>query len=196
MGGTGSRRVGREPFTTWSPGLFFGKGFGDLPDTWPWLRPLAVTGNVSVDIPSSVSSRSFGDVDPATGLRDVEVERNAVALETNFALEYSFVYLQEHVKDIGLKTPFNRLIPLVEFVVTTPLNRGQSGQTTASINPGIIWSGKYCQFGVEALIPLNARSGSHVGVLGQVHFYLDDLFPHTLGQPLFGGSELSNNPTK
>ncbi len=187
VGGTGSRQVGRDPFTTWSPGLFFGKGFGDLPAEWPYLRPLAVTGNVSVDIPSSASSRSQGDVDPTTGLRDVDVERNATALETNLAVEYSLIYLQHNVKDIGLKAPFDRLIPLVEFVITTPLNRGQSGLTTVSINPGVIWSGKYYQFGVEALIPANARSGSHVGVLGQVHFYLDDLFPKTFGHPLFGG---------
>ena len=31
----------------------------------------------------------------------------------------------------------------------------------------MIWSGSYCQFGVEALIPVNARSGSRVGVLAQ-----------------------------
>ena len=61
-----------------------------------------------------------------------------------------------------------------------------------SINPGIIWSGRYCQFGVEALIPVNARSGSRVGVLGQLHFYLDDLFPRTLGRPLFGGGNNNN----
>lgn len=93
VGGTGSRQVGRDPFTTFSPGLFFGRGFGDLPNSVSLPRPFALTGNLSVDIPSSASSRSFGDVDPATGRRDVDVERNAVNLETNFALEYSLIYL-------------------------------------------------------------------------------------------------------
>ena len=193
VGGTGSRQVGRDPFTTWSPGLFFGKGFGDLPASLPWLRPLALTGNISVDIPSSASTRSFGDVDPTTGLRDVDVGRNAVTLETNFALEYSLIYLQHNVKDIGLKEPFDRLIPLVECVINTPLDRGQSGLTTVSINPGVIWSGRYYQLGVEALIPANARSGSHVGVLAQLHFYLDDLFPSVFGHPLFGGEKVSSS---
>ena len=193
VGGTGSRRVGRDPFTTWSPGLFFGKGFGDLPESLPFLRPFALTGNISVDIPSSASSRTFGAADPATGLRDVEVDRNAVSLETHFALEYSLIYLQEHVKDVGLKHPFDRLIPLVEFVVDTPLDRGQYGLTTATINPGVIWSGRFCQFGMEALIPINARSGSRVGALGQVHFYLDDLFPKVFGRPIFGGNNPSSN---
>ncbi len=186
VGGTGSRQVGRDPFTTFAPGLFFGKGFGDLPDSVSFLRPLALTGNISVDIPSSASSRSAGDVDPTTGLRSVDVERHAVALETNFALEYSLIYLQDQVKNVGLWKPFDRMIPVVEAVVTTPLDRGQNGQTTASLNPGVIWSGTYCQFGVEALIPLNARSGSRVGVLVQMHFYLDDLLPGIF-HPIFGG---------
>ena len=192
VGGTGGRQVGRDPFTTWSPGLFFGKGFGDLPASLPWLRPLALTGNLSVDLPSSASTRSFGAPDPTTGLRDVDRQRNAVALETNFALEYSLIYLQQNVKNLGLPKPLDRLIPLVEGVVTTPLDRGQSGLTTASVNPGVIWSGRYCQFGAEALIPVNARSGSRVGVLAQVHFYLDDLFPSTFGRPLFGGAKPAN----
>ncbi len=186
VGGTGSRQVGRDPFTTFSPGLFFGKGFGDLPDTVSFLRPLALTGNISVDIPTSARTRSFGDVDPATGLRDVDVDHNVVALETNFALEYSLIYLQDNVKNIGLRAPFNRLIPLVEAVITTPLDRGQDGLTTASINPGVIWSGSYYQIGVEALIPVNARSGSRVGALVQFHIYLDDLLPGIF-HPIFGG---------
>lgn len=186
IGGTGSRQVGRDPFTTLSPGLFFGKGFGDLPDSIAFLRPLALTGNISVDIPTSAKTRTFGDVDPTTGIRDVDVDRNAVALETNFALEYSLIYLQDNVKNIGLQAPFNRMIPLVEAVVTTPLDRGQDGLTTASINPGVIWSGSVCQLGLEALIPVNARSGSKVGVLVQFHIYLDDLLP-SIFHPIFGG---------
>jgi hypothetical protein len=171
VGGTGSRQVGRDPFTTWSPGLYFGKGFGDLPASLPWLRPFAITGNVSVDMPSSAG-------DPG--------DRNAASVETDFALEYSLIYLQEHVKNVGLKAPFDRLIPMVEFVIDTPVDRGQSGLTNGSINPGVVWSGQYCQFGAEALIPMNARSGHNVGVLAQMHFYLDDILPNVF-KPLIGG---------
>jgi hypothetical protein len=199
VGGTGSRQVGRDAFTTWSPGLFFGKGFGDLPDSLPWLRPFAITGNLSVDIPSSASTRSFGGIDPATGLRDTDVDRNAAAVETNFALEYSLIYLQDNVKNIGLPKPLDRMIPTVEFVVTTPLDRGQGGLSNVSINPGVIWSGSYCQFGIEALIPGNGRSGHFVGGLAQVHFYLDDLLPQIF-HPIFGGASrtssiTNNNPS-
>ena len=27
------------------------------------------------------------------------------------------------------------------------------------------------------------------GAIAQLHFYLDDLFPHSLGRPLFGGNK-------
>ena len=32
VGGTGSRSVGADSFSTWAPGILFGKGFGDLPE--------------------------------------------------------------------------------------------------------------------------------------------------------------------
>jgi hypothetical protein len=50
---------------------------------------------------------------------------------------------------------------------------------------GIIWAGQYVQLGIEAVIPLNNRSGNHVGWIAQLHFFLDDLFPHTIGRPVF-----------
>jgi hypothetical protein len=188
IGGTGNKRVDADPFTTWAPGLFFGKGFGDLPDTVWFLKPLAVTGLVAVAIPTSASTRTV-TVNETTGERDIDIERHPDVLEWGFAVEYSIIYFQEQVKDIGLHRPFDRLIPLVEFAFETPLNRGQKGQTTGTINPGLIWSGKYFQVGAEAMIPVNSRTGSDVGFIAQLHFYLDDLFPHSLGRPLFGGNK-------
>jgi hypothetical protein len=188
IGGTGNKRVDADSFTTWAPGLFFGKGFGDLPDTVSFLKPLAVTGQVGVAIPTSASTQSV-TVNETTGEREIDIERHPDVLEWGFAVEYSIIYLQEQVKDVGLRAPFDRLIPLVEFAFETPLNRGQEDQTTGTINPGLIWSGKYFQLGVEAMIPVNARTGHDVGFIAQLHFYLDDLFPHSLGRPLFGGKK-------
>jgi hypothetical protein len=156
--------------------FFFGKGLGDLPDTLSLLRPAALTGLLGISFPTSTSTRNSDD----------EIERHPNVLQYGFALEYSLIYLQQRVRDVGLSAPFDRLIPLVEFSFETPLNRGQSGQTTGTINPGMIWSSKYVQFGVEAVIPINNQSGESVGVIGQVHFYLDDLFPRSFGRPLFG----------
>jgi len=45
--------------------------------------------------------------------------------------------------------------------------------------------GRTYQVGVEAMIPINPQSGANVGVLAQLHLYLDDLFPRSIGRPLF-----------
>jgi hypothetical protein len=185
VGGTGSRSVGADSFSTWAPGIFFGKGFGDLPVDLSFLKPFAFTGQLGIAIPTSASTRSI-TVDVQTGEQEIEIERHPDVLEWGFALEYSLIYLQSQVQDIGLRAPLDRLIPLVEFALETPLNRAQQGETTGTISPGVIWSGKYFQVGAEAVFPVNSRSGSGVGFIAQLHFYLDDLFPRTIGRPLFG----------
>jgi len=179
IGGTGSKRVGAESFSTFTPALFFGKGFGDLPDEAKFLRPLAITGQLGIGIPSSASSTTVNDEG------EISVDRHPNVLQWGFAFQYSLIYLQSFVQDVGLREPFNRLIPVVEIPLSTALNRGSSG-TTGTVNPGIIWAGQYVQFAIEAQIPINRRSGSQVGWIAQLHFYLDDLFPRSLGKPIFG----------
>jgi hypothetical protein len=188
VGGTGSHAVGADSFSTWTPAIFFGKGFGDLPNELRFLKPLALTGQVGIAIPTSASTRSV-TVAAQTGEREIEIERHPDVLEWGFALEYSVIYLQSQVKDIGLRAPFDRLIPLVEFALESPLNRDAQGQTTGTINPGVIWAGKYFQVGAEAIVPINERTGKNMGVIAQLHFFVDDLFPHSLGRPLFGGNK-------
>jgi hypothetical protein len=94
------------------------------------------------------------------------------------------LYLQSFVKDVGLSEPFNRLIPLVEVSLQKPLDG--SGPTTGTVNPGVLWAGSYMQFGIEAIIPMNTATGGKTGVLFQIHFFLDDLFPKSIGRPLIG----------
>jgi hypothetical protein len=99
-------------------------------------------------------------------------------------------YLKSSVVDLGLPDFVNRLIPLVEANLQTPVgNTFTSGtKTTGTINPGVIWVGKTFQFGIEALIPINRESGSNVGVIAQLHFYLDDIDPRGIGKPIFGNA--------
>jgi hypothetical protein len=179
IGRTGSKRVGAESFSTVTPALFFGKGFGDLPDNAMYLRPLALTGSVGIGIPSRASDTSLSDDG------DIVIERHSHTLEWGFAVEYSLPYLQAFVKDVGLREPFNQMIPVVEFALSTPLDRGR-GPTTGTVNPGILWAGRYMQLGLEAMVPINRQTGSRVGWIAQIHFFLDDLFPTTIGKPLFG----------
>jgi hypothetical protein len=105
-------------------------------------------------------------------------------------LQYSMPYLKSEVKDLGLPDLINHLIPIVEAQFTTPVanNLGNSFVTTGTINPGVIWVGSYFQIGAEAVLPVNHASGTGVGVLAQLHLYLDDMFPTTIGRPLLGGS--------
>ena len=170
IGGTGRASIGADRFSTVTPGLFFGKGFGDLPDSVWALRPFALTGQLGVSFPTRSS------------VQGTQIPNN---LRWGLALEYSLIYLEEHVKDIGLCAPFKRLIPLVEFAMQTPLNR-ISGPTTGTVNPGIIWAGQYFQLGAEAVIPVNSHTGNNVGVVAQIHFYLDDILPKIFGKPLIG----------
>jgi hypothetical protein len=188
IGGTGSQSIGADSFSTWEPAIFFGKGFGDLPEALRFLKPLALTGVAGIAIPSSASTRTI-TVNEQTAERDVDIEPHPDVLEWGFALEYSVIYLQSQVQDMHLPVPINRLIPLVEFAMETPLNRGPTGPTTGTINPGVIWAGNYFQVGVEAVIPINEHTGNNVGVIAQLHFFLDDLFPHTIGRPLLGGNK-------
>ena len=104
-------------------------------------------------------------------------------------IQYSMPYLKSSVVDLGLPDFINHLIPLVEANLQTPVsNTLTSGTlTTGTIQPGVIWVGNYFQVGVEALIPINRQSGSNVGVIAQLHLYLDDIDPRGIGKPLFGG---------
>lgn len=164
IGGTGSSRIG-ESTTTFTPAFFFGKGFGDLPDSVGYLRPFAVTGTLGQTLATDSSEPN--------------------SFELGIALEYSLPYLQQHVKDIGLPAPFKDMIPLVEFSMATAENRGPR-TTTGTINPGVLWETPQFQLGVEALIPINRESGSRVGVTVQLQIYIDDLWPKTFGHPVFG----------
>ena len=56
---------------------------------------------------------------------------------------------------------------------------------TGTFNPGIIWYGRHYQLGLEASVPVNHASGNHTGMFVQLHFYIDDLFPNSLGKPFF-----------
>jgi hypothetical protein len=167
---TGRQAVGAPDFTTLSPTFAFGKGFGDLPESFPWLRPFAITGNISFDFPTKTQSAG---------------EPNPNNFNFGFSFQYSLEYLQHHVKDVGLTAPFARMIPLVEVSFSTALNRGLGGQTIGTIQPGIIWAGQTVQIGAEAIIPGSRITGHGYGGVVQLHLYLDDIFPNSIGRPLF-----------
>ncbi|MBC8733370.1 hypothetical protein [Paraburkholderia sp. UCT2] len=159
LGGTGSHAIANS-FSTISPTIYLGKGMGDLPDSLAYLRPVAITAEAGPSLTTGAGQPNSFDY--------------------GFTVQYSLPYLQQQVHDFGLPQPLSNIVPIVEF----PLSRSQ-GQTTGTINPGFIWINRYGQFGVEAQIPINSASGSHVGILVQAHLFFDDIAPKTLGKPLF-----------
>jgi hypothetical protein len=177
-GGTGAINSGlASRWSTLTPTFYFGKGFGDLPDSFGWLRAFAVTGQVGYAFPT----RNF-DVDIGSFIPQV--------LVYGASIQYSMPYLKSEIRDYQLPDFINHLFPIVEAQFATPVanNLGNSPITIGTINPGVIWVGTYFQVGAEAVFPVNHASGTGVGFLGQLHLYLDDIFPTTIGRPLLGGA--------
>jgi hypothetical protein len=91
IGRSGALGVGANQFTTVLPGGFFGKGFGDLPNGLAWLRPFAVTGAVSVEIPTSGRSTALNYSVPAE--LTPAVLRTDTIMHWGLSLQYSTFYL-------------------------------------------------------------------------------------------------------
>jgi hypothetical protein len=181
-GGTGSSSIGADPFTTLTPTLFAGKGLGFLPDSMKFFKPLAVTAQVGYSIPTEFSTTEFDDGLPTT-------TPNPQFLNWGGSLQYSMPYLKSSVQDLGLPAFLNRMVPLVEWNLATQVSNFDGGErTTGTINPGVIYVADKYQVGVEAIVPVNRASGDGVGVIGQLHLYLDDIFPNSLGRPLFAAA--------
>lgn len=187
IGGTGTHRVEAETFSTFAPALFFGKGFGNLPDTLGFLRPFAVTGAIGGRIPFERQSIAFHE-DEATGDIEADVEPHPRAITYGFALQYSLPYRAAHVNASGLSDFARKIVPLVELEFETPLDGTGGARTTGTVNPGVLYVGRSIQLGLEAIVPINSDSGANVGMRAQLHLYLDDILPNSYGKPLFGGA--------
>lgn len=160
--GTGSQQATAGSISSTSPTIYFGKGLGDvLPG---YFRPLAITGELGYAVSDSPSAQP-NEWDYAA------------------SLQYSIPYLQQHVKALDLPELVARLTPLVEVSLSTP--RGQP--TTGTVSPGILYDADTWQFGVEANIPANGatRQSQGIGFIAQFHLFLDDIFPTSLGKPIF-----------
>lgn len=205
-GGLGNSAVGAESFSVVTPQLFFGKGFGDLPTSLDPLRPLAITGQLGISIPTRphLISAHPGDVDVDEdgtvniGPPEIEIEKVPTLFNYGFSLQYSLPYMNSNVLEVGGPEFLRHLIPLVEVSFSTPITNIPAGgaKTLGIVAPGVIYATRYFQIGAEALIPVNRESGKHVGVVAQLNLYLDDIFPDTIGRPIFApaGFEAARTP--
>ena len=165
-GGTGAREVGAASFSTLTPTAFFGQGFGFLPRVNEAAQALR-------DHRSDRLRRAHRSHHRAE-------HRNPQFLVWGGTLQYSMPYLKSSVRDFGLPEVINHLIPIVEVDLQSEVsNFDNEERTTGTVNPGVIYVGNKYQLAAEAIIPINRASGDDIGVIGQVHFYLDDIFPNS-----------------
>src|SRR5215475_6697325 len=118
--GSGARGIGESSPDTLQPGIFFGKGFGDLPDSLSWLRPFAVTGAVTLEHPFAGTSTNLG-MDGPDGQLGPLLIRNVDILHWGFSIQYSTFYLTSRFRPGKLPQaePLHQFIPLVEFAFDT-----------------------------------------------------------------------------
>ena len=170
-GNVQTQNIGGDQYGNTEPTGYFGKGFGDLPIGV--LRPFAITGELSYVIPDRRENLAASN------------NGSPFAWVGGLSLQYSIPYLQAQVKDFGLPALIGRLIPLVELDYASPaFGPAQGNPMRLTVAPGAIYLGETFQVGLEALIPANKAAGARVGVLLQVHYFFDDLFPNSLGKPI------------
>jgi hypothetical protein len=181
IGHSGAQGVGANAPDFIAPGIFFGKGFGDLPASLAWLRPFGITGALTLEHPMTGTSINSG-IDPVTGQLGPMLTRNVDTLHWGFALEFSTLYLTSRFTPGKLpkEEPLNQLVPLVEFSFVSP--RGE--KTAATMNPGLSYVAVTWQVAAEAIVPLNSEAGRSVGARAQLLLFLDDLIPSLFGKPL------------
>ena len=164
-----------DPFNTYSPVIDIGKGFGDLPTSMNALRPFAITGEAVLSVP---------------GESVTDGGQNPTVLSWGFTLQYSLPYMNSNISAVGGPDFLKHLILITEADFQTPVSNVPPGGyiTTGTVQPGFVYLADSWQLAVEAMIPINSASGHSVGVVAQVDFFLDDMFPNSfIGKPLFGG---------
>ena len=177
--GTNGAILGNNDSSSTAPTFYFGKGFGDLPIGW--ARAFAITGELSYQIADTKLKVTGTDPDTGAFLFNNGIWNQWFG---GLSLQYSIRYLQSQVKDFGLPEFVNRLTPLVEVAWSSPASQPNLGHTQYLIAPGIAYTAGAYAVTVEALIPGNKQTGSHVGAIAQFHLYFDDLFPTSLGKPI------------
>jgi hypothetical protein len=179
--GTNGAALDNDDSSSTTPTVFWGKGFGDLPIGV--FRPLAITGTLGYTIADKKLKVTGTDPDSGDPLFN-----NGIANQWSggLSLQYSMRYLQSQVKDFGFPEFVNKLTPVVEVSWSSPASKPNQDSTQYLIGIGVNYTADWWAVGVEALIPGNKQTGSHMGVIAQFHLYFDDLFPNSIGKPIVG----------
>ena len=90
--GLGAKVVGADEPNSILPGVFFGKGFGDLPDGLAWLRPFAITGAFVDELPFGATTTALG-FGAASGTAQGILVPTVETLHWGLSIQYSTYYL-------------------------------------------------------------------------------------------------------
>lgn len=180
IGHSGAQGTGANAPHMIKPGIFFGQGFGDLPENLRWLQPFGITGAVVLEHPTGETSTNLG-IDPLSGQLGPLPTRYVDTLRWGFAIQYNTLYLAKRIgNELPKQEPVNQFVPLVEFAFESASGK----QTLATVNPGLSYVATTWQVAIEAIVPLNRESGHGVGARTQLLLFLDDLAPSLFGKPL------------
>jgi hypothetical protein len=185
---SGAAGVGADAPNTIQPGITFGKGFGDLPDSLSWLRPFAITGAIVDEEPVGSGGRALAPNLVGGGFQNV-ASPAVQTLHWGVSLQYSTRYLTNRLAGGPPKEePLNQWVPLVEFRFDSP-----SGQKTlATANPGLAYVAVTWQASAEVIVPMNRAGGNGPGFRAQLLLFLDDMMPSLFGKPLLTRSAPDN----
>ncbi|GIW40945.1 MAG: hypothetical protein KatS3mg076_1522 [Candidatus Binatia bacterium] len=155
---TGDEDVGSESHVVLEPALLLARGFGDLPEGFWFLRPLALMGDLTLEVP--VSRRE---------------ERDTLGYDVLFL--YSLPYLRE-VGEVPVPVPLDRLLPVAEFHFETDL-QGAGRGTEARTTLGLVYLDRFLELGVGVQLPLDetARDEFDWAFVGIVDLFYDDVLP-------------------
>jgi len=182
IGRSGALGAGANAPNLIAPGIFFGKGFGDLPDSLAWLRPFGITGAVSYEQPLAGGTSTNIGLDSLTGQLGPILTRNVAVTHWGLAVEFSTLYLTNRFTPGKLpkEEPLNQFVPLVEFA----FDSAAGSKTFATMNPGLSYVAVTWQLAAEAIIPLNGAAGRSVGARAQLLLFLQDLIPAIFDKPI------------
>ncbi|MGO9720025.1 MAG: hypothetical protein ACLPIG_14535 [Methylocella sp.] len=184
-GATGTAGLDNQ-YTTITPKALIGKGFGDLQTEL--LRPIAITGEIQYIVPTVPNVYANG----------ILSQQTPTTVVYGATLQYSLQYMNAYVHEIDGPEILRHLVVDLEANFSTPVsNIGPSvinsvpgtHETTGVVGPGLYYLAHDYELGIYGAFPINQGSGKHPGVFAIVDFFLDDLFPNTLGKPIFGGPE-------
>jgi hypothetical protein len=179
-----------DPYSSITAKGYVGKGFGDVEAEW--AKPIAVTGEIDY----TWSTHPIDYLFDAT-MDTLTVTQTPTRLTYGATIQYSLLYMNSYVHEVP--EFFRQLVPDIECVFSTPVsNIGPSApasipgthQTTGYWGPGLYYFGRLgpvvFQLGAVAQIPISHASGRGPGVVAVLDFLLDDMFPDSIGKPLFG----------